>query len=211
MKTSKVLFAFLLVMVCGIAPSYSQDYMDKIVTESCNCMEQIPDSLDKQESLMYVGTCMINASMPYKKKLKADFGINLDNIDNEAGEELGKIVGLRMVNKCPKALMRIANLANEPEKGDSEKEVQADSKIFTGTVTAIENEPFVVFSIKDDLGKSSRFFWLNFVQCDSDLVEHYSTLVGSTVKIQYSTSEFFDPKINEYRQFNIIQSVNIFK
>jgi hypothetical protein len=36
MKTSKVLFAFLLVMVCGIAPSYSQDYMDKIVTESCN-------------------------------------------------------------------------------------------------------------------------------------------------------------------------------
>ena len=174
-------------------------------------MDQLSDTIDREEYLMSLGTCMINAALPYKKKLKADYGINLDNIDEKAGEQLGKIVGLRMANKCPKSLLKITRMDNEDTQNETTSPQSPDSKTFTGTVTAVENEPFVVFSIKDDLGKTARFFWLNFVQCDSDLVAHYTSLVGSTVKIQYSSSEFFDPKINEYRQFNIIQSVNIFK
>lgn len=211
MKLFKAFLPFLLVFVCGITPLHSQEYIDNIANETCKCLEQLSDTLQKDEYLMSLGSCMINAAMPYKKKLKADYGINLNNIDTKTGEQLGKIVGLRMANKCPKSLLRMASIANGQSEVSETKEAHSDTKIFTGTVTAVENESFVVFSLKDDLGKTARFFWLNFVQCDSDLVAHYTSLVGSTVKIQYSSSEFFDPKINEYRQFNIIQSVNIFK
>lgn len=211
MKLFKTFLPFLFAFICGITPAHSQDYIDNIAVEACNCVDQLSDTIDREEYLMSLGTCMINAALPYKKKLKADYGINLDNIDEKAGEQLGKIVGLRMANKCPKSLLKITRMDNEDTQNETTSPQSPDSKTFTGTVTAVENESFVVFSIKDDLGKTARFFWLNFVQCDSDLVAHYTSLVGSTVKIQYSSSEFFDPKINEYRQFNIIQSVNIFK
>lgn len=107
--------------------------------------------------------------------------------------------------------MKITRMGNEETQNENTSPQSSDTKTFTGTVTTVENEPFVVFSIKDDLGKTARFFWLDFVQCDSDLISHYATLTGSTIKVQYRSQEFFDPKINEYRQFNIIQSVNIFK
>ena len=98
---------FVLFMLLFILnPVYSQNYMDEIVNKSCECLISVPDSLDSEEFNMKLGLCMLEASMPYKKQLKKEFGIDLDNIDVE-GARLGKLIGIRMTTVCPDALSSI--------------------------------------------------------------------------------------------------------
>ncbi|MBA4053558.1 MAG: hypothetical protein C0490_02495, partial [Marivirga sp.] len=86
-----------------IADVFSQEYMDKIVVQSCECLGKVSEDLEGQQYNVELGLCMIEASMPYKKQLRKDYDINLDQIENE-GEKLGRIIGLKMVAVCPTAL-----------------------------------------------------------------------------------------------------------
>ena len=211
MRLLKFFLTAALVITVNIT-AHSQNYMDIIVEKSCDCVNQIPDTLNKTQYLMQLGTCMINAAMPYKKKIKADYGINMDDMDEGIGEKLGRIIGIKMVGKCPSTLLKVSQKTNEEESNIPVSTADApETKEFVGTVSLIEDSPFVVFSVKDDLGKSVKFYWLSFAQCESDLPAMYNTLLNKTVKISYTTSEFFDPKIGEYRQYNIISAINTFQ
>ncbi len=183
---------------------FSQDFMDVIVKKSCDCLEHISDTLKTEQFNMELGLCMIDASMPYKKQIKKSFDIDLDNISTE-GEKLGRLIGMKMATVCPNALIKMSRKAKgQPESTNTEQ-------TSTGTVTKIENDFFVVISLKDESGKVTRYYWLTFVESQLDLVNSYSTLIGKSLSISYESSEFFDPKLLEYRQFFIIKSIAVVK
>lgn len=144
---------------------------------------------------------MIKASEPYKKQLKKDYDIDFNNIEKE-GEALGKIVGFKMATVCPDGLIRLSKMA-ETEPKENKKE----ALISIGKVTQIDREVFVVFSVFDNSGKSMKFYWLTSAESNIDLANNYKTLIESDVKIKYYTKEFFDPKIGEYRNFNVIEKI----
>ncbi|MGC3943128.1 MAG: hypothetical protein QM762_01090 [Chryseolinea sp.] len=73
----------------------------------------------------------------------------------------------------------------------------------------IENDIFVIFSLKDETGKISRFHWLSFVESQDDLTSSYSSILGKSLRINYESQEFFDPKLSEYRQFSIIKKITV--
>jgi len=89
----------------------------------------------------------------------------------------------------------------EPEEKTSE------SLTSIGKITQIERDVFVVFSVFDNSGKSMKFYWLTSVESNIDLANNYKTLIETDVKIKYITQEFFDPKIGEYRNFNVIEKI----
>jgi len=197
MKKILIFAGLLLVSI----PGFSQTYMDKIVRSSCECISSVPDSLDKDKFNMQFGLCMINASMPYKKELKRDYNINLDNIDNKEGQKLGTVVALKMGAICPDGLLKVANINKAiPEQETSEKTME-------GIVTNIEDTNFVVFSVKDDLGRLFKFYWLQVIQSDTELTNTYNSLLGKTIKLTYDKKEYFDPKITDYRQYNVISKI----
>jgi hypothetical protein len=175
--------------------------MEKIAQQTCECLGKIPDSTKTERMYMELGVCMINASEPYKKQLKKDYNIDFNNIDKE-GEALGKVVGLKMASVCPDGLYRLSKIE---EKATKEKTKEALTSI--GKVTQIDREVFVVFSVFDNSGKSMKFYWLTSVESNIDLAINYKTLLETDVKIKYFTKEFFDPKIGEYRNFNIIEKI----
>lgn len=203
MALKKILFILISLTAINVS---AQDYIDKISVETCDCISKISDTVNSKSLTMKFGLCMFDAAGPYKKQLKKDYGINLDNIDENAGESLGKLIGMKMASSCPDKLMKIYNSSKK-------EEIIEDKKMESiGKITAIEKENFVVFSVFDNSGKSMKFYWLAPIESNIDLANNYRTLIDATIKIKYSQKEYFDPKISEYRNFNVIERLDkVFK
>lgn len=182
--------------------SFSQTYLDKIVQESCECVSKVSESLDKEQYTQELGICMIVAAEPYRKQLKKDHNIDFDKIDVD-GEKLGKLLGIKMASVCPSSILAVAKKSANSESAPSE------TKSFEGTITKLENEMFIVLHIKDESGKTNKFYWLTYVESGVDLTDRYDSMVGAAVSLTYRSEEFFDPKIKEYRQFSIIKKLEL--
>jgi hypothetical protein len=192
------IFSFLILTI----NCFSQDYIDKIVANACDCASKLSDTIDNHLFTMQLGICMIEASRPYEKQIKKDHNINLDALSEEEGVKLGKLVGLKMASLCPKVLMQASKSVNNGKQVSEEFEIK-------GIVTKVENDCFVVISIKDEFGKISKFYWMTFINSKYNLIDQYDLLTGKTLDIYYKTQEFFDPRIKEYRQFNIMTKMEI--
>ncbi len=179
----------------------AQDCLDIIAEKTCECLQDLPDTLDTDQFNLRLGLCMLEAAMPFEKQLRKEYGINLEMIDVE-GERLGRIIGLRLATNCPEGLELITRMnSDEPETEDP-----VIGSVM-GEVLAIDDQAFVVFSIKEQTGRISKYFWLTLITADDQLIYTYPSLVGRTVNISFEQKEFFDPRIAEYRTFNIIRDL----
>lgn len=195
--------ALLLLLCLPFLHVNAQSYMDDILKNTCDCVGKVPDSLDTEKFNMALGVCMIQACTPYKKQLKKEYGINIDKLD-EDGEKLGRIIGVKMAAYCPDMLLKLT----EKSKKTENKNVN-ESESIKGSIEKIETDLFVVFSVKDETGKTTKFVWLDFVSSALDLPIDYSHLTGRNVEIEYKKEDFFDPKIEQYRQFYVITKFSL--
>ena len=199
MKQIIIIISF---FILSASTGYSQDYMTKIAEKSCECIKKISDTLDKDQFEIQLGLCIIDAAMPYKKQIKKEYGIDLDDIGSgNVGERIGKLIGLKMVGICPDGLIKIAQGIK------TKKEETKTSLTMKGEITKIDNDCFMVFSLKDETGKITKFYWLTFIESDIEMAGNYASLSGRQVKITYDIQDFFDAKIKEYRQFYIIKKI----
>ena len=182
--------------------SFAQTYFDKIVQESCNCVSKVSQTLDNEKYTQELGICMIVAAEPYRKQLKKDHNIDFDKIDVD-GEKLGKLIGIKMVAVCPDLILAVAK-----RSGNSES-AAVENKSFEGIITKIESDFFVVLHIKDESGKTNKFYWLTYVESGIEVADRYDSMVGTSVALTYRSEEFFDPKIKEYRSFSIIEKLEL--
>jgi len=191
-------------LLCTTIKGYTQDYMDKIAIASCQCLENVSDTLTPDAYNMKLGLCMLEASVPYKKQLKKDHNIDFSKIDTQ-GEELGELIGMRMATHCPEGLLKIAALYND----NTVTEIQEEpiGELAQGMVIKVENEFFVTFTLKGDDGKTTKYYWLTYPESNQELPASYKDLMGINVTITYTAQNFFDPKIQDYRPFNIISKI----
>ncbi len=181
--------------------AFSQDYLDKIVIQTCDCFAKVPDTLSIDILQMKLGVCMITASDPYKKQLKKDFDVNLDNMDRGTSERLGRLVGVKFAGQCPEAILKM--------QGKKRPAVNIQPATLTGIITKIETNGFVTFAVKDEMGKTTTFYWLEFIESENDLPNTYASLTGKLVAISYKSNEYFEPKLNQYRQYFCITKFEI--
>ena len=178
---------------------YSQNYIKKIAKSACDCITNIPEEKNVDE--FDLGICLLEEAVLYKEQILRDYGINIENIDTE-GEKLGRVIGVEMIALCPDQLKRMAIISGE---GNTDSDVQTAE----GTITKIENGNFIVFSLTNEEGKSSSFYWLTYVKSNYDLQNNYTQLKNKRVIIKYLSEELFDYRINEYGSFKVIKSIDI--
>ena len=114
-----------------------------------------------------------------------------------------------MASLCPETLMQMAKQVNDAKNNDEEDSGEKSEKITEGQVIAIGDDKFVEFSIKDAEGKVSKYYWFAFIESETDLSTTYQSLTDKFVKITFSSQEFFDARIGEYRIFHVIQKLEI--
>ncbi|PIB36020.1 hypothetical protein BFP72_11750 [Reichenbachiella sp. 5M10] len=199
----KHLFSALLFLFV-FSNAYSQKYMDKLLVESCECVDKIDIDLELQQYNLQLGLCMLEAAQPYQKQLLKDYEIDIAHIDtNGQGEKLGRMIGVKMASVCPNTLLALSNKMNP--QPSPEPSIQ----VATATVSQIDHDPFVVFTLKDSYDKEVKYYWLSPVESDLELIQNYPALLDKKVSIRYETQELFDPKIEVYRDFNVIQEINL--
>lgn len=185
----------------------AQDYMSIIADQGCKCIEDrlasIDGGADKELTTVEMGLCMIEAAQPYAKQLKKDHKVDFAHIDRD-GEKLGTLIGLQMATRCPQTLVRMTKVQNEPEVAP---QAVGSSKTFEGTVVGFSEDQFITLTIADDHGKRYKFLWLGHFRSDLNPEDTYRTLEGIKVHVNYREQEFYEPKLKEYRAFNVIEAL----
>ncbi len=197
----RIRILLLIIFVIGVN-THGQTYMDTIVQKSCECFENTPE-----ENLndMVLGLCMIQDALSYPDQLMEDYGIDISRIDQEEHSvKLGEIIGLKMLAVCPEQLVKLADLSDDEYNSDYDSPIS-----ITGKVKTINTGEFVSLSIKTENNKALKFYWLHYTKTNFDIVHDYKSLKGRDVEIKYSIIELFDPKINEYRNFNVIDDIQL--
>jgi len=173
----------------------AQDYLDAMAKRSCECVEKLPENINKQSITMQVGFCILQSASPDDKlKILKDHQVDMNNPMKD-GQKTGELVGARMASVCPATLIKLSSDAIEARGSVS------------GKINKVDADNFVVFSLQDASGKVSKYIWLTQVNSNLDLAASYKTLIGKTVKISFETKDVFDPKIGEYRPFKIITNL----
>lgn len=197
MKTKKFSLMILL-LSSGLVSNAQEAYMDTIAQKTCECISKKQEET-KQLTSEELGVCLFQVARDYQAELKEDFDFDLENLADGEGERLGELIGTRMAFTCPEILMSAA--------GDMEEEEPAFSA--KGTVTGVISEPFVVFEVKQDNGRIGKFYWLSFVDTDLALQDSFEELKTQDVEIEFVGREIFDPRIREYKMFNVITSIKL--
>lgn len=199
MKKSLLLIFALFAGSSAIAQQ-QQDYLDTIANKACECIEtkNLIETYKGEELTMQLGICLMLSAKDHREQLLSDHGLDLDKLDVE-GEQLGILIGSRMAFVCPDLLMAAA--------GEAPEELSYLTE--TGTITAISEAPFVVFTIKTPEGRSKDFYWLAFISSQFDLQNDFRNLKGKQVSVEYLEEELFDPRINDYRYFNHLSGIQV--
>ena len=195
----KKLLSFCLIILAFSlnAQEEEKDYLEIIAERSCECIAE-KKAADENVTTQSLGACLLQNAAEYKERIKDDYDIDLNNFIGKEGERFGEILGTRMAFVCPDILIEAA----EDETVEEEFEAM-------GTIQKIDTEPFVVFSVKNENGRSEKFYWLTFVETEFDLQQSFEELKGKKVIITYSEFEIFDPRIKEYRLLNVLNTINL--
>lgn len=183
----------------------AQEYLEDIAKEVCECASKIDYSLTKKAVQLQIGLCVISSAKNYKKKIKKDLEIDMDNLAPGEGRKLGKLVSVKLSNYCPETFAKIYDKAAEEDDLPAVPlDVDAPDDAVFGVITKIEEGNFIVFSLKDDNGKVIKLYWLGFISSDMDLVTDYAKILNKTATVCYRRHDYFDPRIKEYRQHYVI-------
>lgn len=205
MKSILTLLFALSVSIC-----FSQDdYMKDIATKSCECLNSVNlEGKGSEQFNMELGLCMIQAAQPYEKELLRDYKIDFAKIDQQ-GEELGRIIGMKMATVCPQDLMVIASrLESDDIKSN---DVSSNSEI-TGKITGIQEKDFVTFIVRDNKGNMKRLLWMAPIKLYGkygNLSRDYKLFLSERATITYDTQEYFDFEKKTHRMYNVIKSISI--
>ncbi len=201
----KKLFIFLLLTGFTSVNAYAQEYIETMADHVCECYNEIPEDLVGDEFNVQLGMCILEAAQPHWDEIEADMGITMSNF-HARGQELGYKIGQQMAARCTKVAVDMAERSTGRPLGSEE---EAESDMIYGTVLKVERGIFAKISLRDDMGKLRKFYLLMNVETNIILEEDLDQLEGAQVYLGFRPMELFDARINEFRPFNVIESLEV--
>jgi hypothetical protein len=205
--TIALVFFFLFAIVTVSA----QDAIDAIATKTCSCLKQMDTTATIEEIEAKLGICMITEAAPYEKELKKKNNIDMSKLDGNTGEELGKLIGTKMLIKCPDQMLKLAGNVLDEKKSAAAPSTTTTTTVsgsMTGKVTDVVTNQFVTITVKNSSGPEQKFLWLEYFQ-GADLLKNASELKGKTVVIKYKEKQFYNPSIKDYMNYKVITGFRV--
>lgn len=169
-----------------------------LAEEMCECaLQKDVETLTENDLAM----CMLPAIGKYAKDLER---LNIELGNDAAMTALGEKIGLKAAMQCPQIF---ANFI-EDEMDEVVEEVHEEEVIiYSGEVKKVEVKDFVTLYIKYD-GQTKKIFWMSEVESNVDIYNGFKQLEGKRVQFTTYEATLFDPKVNEYRDFQILETLH---
>ncbi|MCD0468572.1 hypothetical protein [Flavobacterium sp. JAS] len=193
---------FLLVVLLCNAVSYSQDVLEVIAKETCQCLETKKakePNLSAADFKTEVGVCMIKSYTDHMSEFKPSEKV--DFADEEGMGKLGENVAMKMLQVCP-------NMIIELGRGtiDEGKEAKKEDSFLLGEVIDVKWEQFVTLQLKDQTGRNYNFLLLDSFDT-APLLTNNEIKKKDKLKVSYTEIELFDSKTKEFRYFKILTKI----
>ena len=190
------------VLFCNVV-SYSQDVLDVIAKETCECLtakkNKTPD-LSAEDFKTGVGVCMIKSYSDHLSEFKESEKVSFT--DNEGMTKLGENVAIKMLQFCPNIILELGKDANNEESQTDEK---ADPTL-SGEVVDIKWEQFVTLQLKDENGRNYNLILLDSFD-KATLITNNEIKKKDKLRVSYTEIELFDAKAKEFRYFKILTNL----
>lgn len=186
------------IFIFFLANLSAQTYKDTIASMFCDCFNEV-DPENYKASEERVALCIFSTFLTYDKEIYRDFKISLDTADDS-------IIYLfltsipKISQMCPKSVDLFAKMITENTTITEKVEI-------IGNIVKIEKDNFVIFSVLDEKKMTHNVYWMEPVYTNIDLVTEYKNLIGEKLYVDYIEKEFYDPRIEQYRKFKVLQSI----
>jgi hypothetical protein len=182
--------------------SYSQDYIDIIGKETCECINAKKIDVSKSTPLELqsaLGVCMMTSYSSYREKMSSNDRVEYG--DSEGMRKLGESVGVKMLIHCPQVIMAIGGSLD-----DSKSAVEEKAIVLEGQFLEIKVNDFVSITVKDLMGRTHNLLLLNHFE-NAELITDKLLKKNEKVAISYKEHEFYDPKSKDFKYYKVIYSL----
>ena len=200
----KYIISLTSIFIFSIMTVSAQDAVDNIAIKTCSCLKQLDTTATLEEIEAKMGLCMFTEATPYQKELKKKNNIDLSTLDATTGQAFGKLIGTRMLIKCPDQMLRLGNVATEKK---AEATPVVDESL-TGTLVDVMTNQFVTISVRNSSGPDQKFLWLDYFHGE-ELLKNNSDLKGKAVEVFYTVKKFYNPAIKDYMNYNVLTGLRL--
>ncbi len=207
----KAVLSLTLLAFTAILSAQSPEILDKLTESACDCVSKKDMSkIEPANMQLEMGMCIIGALDAIPKNERDKINIT----DNTQMRKLGESVGIRMANKCPKALMEIARMSQTDEiKGSGTSSPPppppSDGGKIEGTVKEVTEGEFVTVVITDNNQREQRLIWLGHFNGETDYIANPQLLKGKKVEINYYTQDRYVVKMHDYITYKQITELKV--
>lgn len=199
MKNIQLLILFLPLILLG---QKKEAVNKKLANLTCDCAEK--KAKEKNLTSYDLGICIFDALDQLDVKDRKTISYNPDK-KIETGIDIAKSVGVEMAIICPKYI-KITKEEEPPVMIDSTQAVPINT--IKGSIDSMVSNGLQFIYIIDDNHLKKEFLWLEAFEGDSLFIKGKAA-VGDTIEIHYTEKNYFDPKENSYRKYNVITSIKL--
>ncbi len=173
----------------------------KLANLTCDCAKN--KGKDKKLSESDLGICIFESLDKLDEKERKTINYDPDK-KMESVEKIAESVGLEMAIICPSIISAMSE--EEPPKVIEDQKTIANT--IKGNIDSMLANDLKFIYIIDDNHLKKEFLWLDAFDGDSLFIKGKAA-VGDTIEIQYVEKNYFDPKANSYRKYNVITSIKL--
>jgi len=199
MKIKYILFLFL--FTTSLFAQNSDAIYDIIAKETCECVSNKKIDLrndDYEKVQIEFGFCMINSYSNHKNDFDEPMDLDFNNSDSMG--KFGEEIALKMVNHCPDFIIALGSRSDisevEEEENISLEAVFVESK----------KTDFQTITVKENNGRIHTMIVLTFFE-DVHLITENLIKKNEKITVEYFEQEFYDPKVNDFRYYKVIQGI----
>jgi hypothetical protein len=199
----KIIFSFLALctFVC-----HSQDVLDKIADETCECVNKVKTPNTSVEDLKtQVDKCLFASYSNHAAELSP--AQKKDSGNKIAIQKLANDVALKMAGHCSDIIQIIIE-SERKNKLANERSLATKSLLMkiSGEIREIETNEFVSIIIKDQNSKLVTLLLMDRFE-SADVFTTNKIRKGDKITVEYTEKEMYDPKIKGFRAFKIISKL----
>lgn len=212
MKTLSTIFTLALLLFVS-NNAFSQKTLDKVVSETCDCMNKAPinDNMNGDEYQALITNCLTTPLVTNYDKLCKELKIANDG-SQESYQQLGSKIAAKLLENCPKFMelsMKVEDNKTKQKNIDGTVNAEELGKVgtATGVVKSIDKKDFYLISITNTMGSKETFIWLRYFTGSSSFENNPAAQVGKNITVTYREIKLYSPTEGDYITYKEITEI----